>query len=141
MRTIFHEKSFSKCGGETIWCSPFLKNLWINSPGFNAVCFYCMPSLGLSNYIETKLQITRFYLICKAFKNIKTPYDLRQKVGDKFTKLSKIGFSMECFTAIFLRFFTEKYQNVTFGWTAGYSPSNPSVSEVFLKFPSFLRWS
>ena len=34
--------------------------------------------------------------------------NLGQKVGDKFTKLSKIGFSMECFTADFLQFFTKK---------------------------------
>ena len=33
-----------------------------------------------------------------------TMYNLGQKVGDKFAKLSKIGFSMECFTAAFLRF-------------------------------------
>ena len=30
------------------------------------------------------------------------PCNLGQKVGEKFTKLSKIGFSMECFTADFL---------------------------------------
>ena len=42
-------------------------------------------------------------------------YNLGQNVGDKFTKLSEIGFSMECFTADFLRFFTEKRQNLTFG--------------------------
>ena len=46
---------------------------------------------------------------------------------------------MECFTADFLQFFTKKHQNFTFGWTAGYLPSNPSVSEIFLKFPSFLK--
>ena len=34
-------------------------------------------------------------------------YNLRQKVGDKFTKLSKIGFSMDCFTADFWGFFNE----------------------------------
>ena len=66
-------------------------------------------------------------------------YNLGQKVGDKFTKLNKIGFSMECFTADFLQFFTEKRQNLAFGWTAGYSPSNPSISRIFLKFPNFLR--
>ena len=37
-----------------------------------------------------------------------------QKVGDKLTKLSKIGFSMECFTAGFLRFFTKTSQNLAF---------------------------
>ena len=61
-------------------------------------------------------------------------HNLGQKVGDKFTKLSKIGFSMECFTADFYRFFTKKRQNLAFGWTAGYSPSKPSITEIFLKF-------
>ena len=66
-------------------------------------------------------------------------YNLEQRVGDKLTKLSKIHFSMECFTADFLGFFTKKRQNLVFGWTAGYSPSNPSNSGIFLKFPNFLR--
>ena len=34
-------------------------------------------------------------------------YNIGQKVVDKFTKSSKIGFSMECFTAGFLQFFTK----------------------------------
>ena len=34
-------------------------------------------------------------------------YNLGQKVGDKLTKLSEIGFSMEWFTADFLQFFTK----------------------------------
>ena len=54
-------------------------------------------------------------------------------------KLSKIGFSMECFTADFLCFFTENCQNLAFGWTTGYSPSNPNISGIFFKFPKFLR--
>ena len=65
-------------------------------------------------------------------------YNLGQKVGDKLMKLSKIGFPMECFTADFLRFFTKKRQNLAVGWTAEYSPSNPSISGIFLKFPNFL---
>ena len=81
------------------------------------------------------------YIVVFAFsvEHCRRRYNLGQRVGDKVTKLSKIGFSMECFTADFLRFFTEKRQNLAFGWTAGYFPSNPSVSGVFLKFPSFLR--
>ena len=67
-------------------------------------------------------------------------YNLGQKVEDKFTKLSKIDFSIECFTAdFFLRFFTKKRQNLAFGWTVGYLPSNPSISGIFLKFPNVLR--
>ena len=50
-------------------------------------------------------------------------YNLGQKVGDKFTKLRKIGFSMECFTADFLHFLTETFQNLAFRWTAGHWPS------------------
>ena len=47
---------------------PFLDNenweyLWMNSLKFYTVCFYCIPSWGLSKYIETKLQITCFYPI------------------------------------------------------------------------------
>ena len=66
-------------------------------------------------------------------------YNLGQKVGEKFTKLSKIVFSMECFTVAFLQFFTKKPQNLAIGWTTEYSPSNPSISGIFLKFPNFLR--
>ena len=66
-------------------------------------------------------------------------YNLGQKAGDKLTKLSKIGFSIECFTADFLQIFTKKYQNLVFGWTAGYSPSDPSISGIFVKCPNFLR--
>ena len=62
-----------------------------------------------------------------------------RKVGDKFTKLNKTGFSMECFTPDFLKFFIKKRQNLAIGWTAGYSPSYPSISGIFLKFPNFLR--
>ena len=66
-------------------------------------------------------------------------YNLGQKIGDKFTKLRKIGFSMECVTADFLQFFTKKRQNLAFGWPAGNSPSNPSILGIFFKFPNFLR--
>ena len=65
-----------------------------------------------------------------------TIHNLGQKVGDKFTKLGKIGFSMEYFTADFLQFFNKKRQNLTFGWTAGYSPLNPYISRIFLKLPN-----
>ena len=32
-----------------------LAYLWINILKFYAVCFYCVPSLGLSKYIKTEL--------------------------------------------------------------------------------------
>ena len=66
-------------------------------------------------------------------------YNLGQKVGDKFTELSKIDFSMECFTADPLQFFTKKRHSLPFGWKAGYSPSNPSILGILLKFPNFQR--
>ena len=66
-------------------------------------------------------------------------FNLGQQVGDKFTKLSKIDFSMEWFIADFLQFFTNKRQNLAFGWTAGYSPSNRIISGIFLKFSDFIR--
>ena len=38
-----------------------------------AVCYYCIPSWGLSKYIDTKLQTTCFYLILSIFLNKKKP--------------------------------------------------------------------
>ena len=63
MRNIFLEKSYTKCCRETI-TRPFSKKLKLSVTG---VCFYCMPSLGKSKYIETKLQTTYSYLIQKPF--------------------------------------------------------------------------
>ena len=53
---------------EILFPGPFLQNqnlayLWTNSLKLHTVCVYCMPSWGLSTYIETKLQSTCFYLI------------------------------------------------------------------------------
>ena len=48
--------------------------------------------------------------------NLQT-YNLGQRVGGKFIKFSKIGF--------------EKTSKLGFRWTAGYSPSNPSISGIF----------
>ena len=38
---------------------------------FYTVCFYCIPSWGLSKYIETELQTTFFYLIYRFSENKK----------------------------------------------------------------------
>ena len=65
--------------------------------------------------------------------------NLGEGVRDRFTDLSKIGFSMECFAADFLRFFTKKRQTLALGCAAGYSPLNPSISGIFFKFPNFLN--
>ena len=64
-------------------------------------------------------------------------YNLGQRVRDKLRKLIKIDFSMEWLTADLLLFFTEKRQNLAFGCTVGYSPSNPSISRIFLNLPNF----
>ena len=69
MRNIFLEKLYTKCGRETI-PKPISRNLKLNISldwYISAVCFYCMPKWGLSNYVETKLLTTCFYLVCKAF--------------------------------------------------------------------------
>ena len=62
--------------------------------------------------------VDRFEVISK----VKNPavskakvYNLGQNVGDNFIKLIKIGFSIECFTADFLRFFNQNRQNLAFG--------------------------
>ena len=39
------------------------------------------------------------------------------------------------------RFAAEKYQKFAFGWLLGYMLLNLSISEIFLKFPNFLRSS
>ena len=73
------------------------------------------------------------------YLNIRRVYSLGQKVLCKFTKLSKIGFSMECFTAGFLQFFISKHQNLVLGLQAEYSSPNSSLSGILLKFPNLLR--
>ena len=46
-------------------------------------------------------------------------YSLEQKVVEKFTKLSKIGFSMECFAADFSQFSRTSVSKFAF-WVAGW---------------------
>ena len=75
IRIIFLEKSYTKCGEESIH-RPCSKNqnwayLWINSLKFYTVCFYRVPSCGLSKYIKTKPQATYFYLIQNFFEKQK----------------------------------------------------------------------
>ena len=52
---------------------PFPKNqnwayLWINSLKFNTVGFHCIPSWGISKYIEAKPQVNCFHLIQRFLK-------------------------------------------------------------------------
>ena len=58
IKSIFLQKSYAKCGGETI-PRPFSKKSKLSISldqysTFYTVCFYCMPSWALSKYIETK---------------------------------------------------------------------------------------
>ena len=62
---IFSMKNHTQNVVEKLFLDLFLKNqngayLGINSLKFYAICFYCMPSWGLSKYNETKLQTTCF---------------------------------------------------------------------------------
>ena len=67
MKSISFLKNHTQTAVEILFPNPFLKYqnwvcLWINSLTFYTVCFYCMPSCGLSKYIETKPQTTWFYV-------------------------------------------------------------------------------
>ena len=65
---MLHEKHFflrnyTQNVMEKLVPDPFLENKnWAYT-----VCFYCMPSRGLSKYMETKMQGTCFYLILSFF--------------------------------------------------------------------------
>ena len=69
---------------------------------FSEFCLVYLARIFLSSQ-ETFVQCEEFYPMCGILSE------------NKFTKLSKIGFSMECFTADFLQFFTKKRQNFAFG--------------------------
>ena len=70
MRIILLEKTYTKCGGETISSSFLNSQSWayllIKSLKIYTICISCIPSWGLWKYIEIKLQITCYYLY-KAF--------------------------------------------------------------------------
>ena len=79
IRNIFPEKSYTKCGGETI-PRPFSKKskLSISRDQYSKVlyslflfCLYCSPRSGLSKVIETKMQTIYFYSYKAFFKNKK----------------------------------------------------------------------
>ena len=107
-------------------------------PTFLALSTHCCQMSSPSREQEGGVSPT-FHLVAFAYGVNQENCNLGQKVGDKLMKLSKIGFSMEYFTADFLRFFTQKCQNLAFGWTAGFSLSNPCILVIFWKFPNFLR--
>ena len=61
------------------------------------------------------------------FKNQSWTHNLGQKIGDKFIKLSKKGFSMECVTADFFTIFYQDTSNFGFrvdGWVLAIKPKH-----------------
>ena len=60
-------------------------------------------------------------------------YNLRQKIVDKFTKLSDIGFPLECFSTGFLRFSSTNVKICILGGQLGNRLQNPSNSGIILK--------
>ena len=91
------------------------------------------------------VQKTKMLIFSKMFSfNLKdvwstNTYNLGQRVVDKFTKLSKIDFSVGMFLNWFFAIFYRKASKFGLwvdGWILG---SNPSISGIFLKFPNFLR--
>ena len=67
MRNIFVWKIIDKNAMEILFPDSFLTHqnwayLGINILKFHTACFSGMPSLGLSEHIETKLKTTCFYL-------------------------------------------------------------------------------
>ena len=77
MRNNFLEKSYAKCGGKTI-PRPFSEksNLSISMDHCLYSLVFCMPSWGLSKYIETKLPTTCSNLIQSFSKKQKEVWDL-----------------------------------------------------------------
>ena len=69
------------------------------------------PSLLINKTIVKKRKETvSFRFLIRKYRPEKT-YNYRQKVVDKFTKLSKIGFSMGCFAADVLWLASENFKN------------------------------
>ena len=69
------------------------------------------PSLLINKTIVKKRKETvSFRFLTRNYRTEKS-YKYGQKVVDKFTKLSKIGFSMGCFAADFLWLASENFKN------------------------------
>ena len=63
----------------------------------------------------------------KLYPGFSKNYNHGKKIVDKVRKLSKIAFSMECFTADFLQFSSTDFKNYLLGGRLG--------TGIFLKFP------
>ena len=62
---------------------------------------------------------------------------LGQNIVDKLMKLSKVDFSIECFTVDFLQFSRPTVKIYFLGWS-GCSPSVLSISWIYLIFTKFI---
>ena len=102
---------------EKLFSDPFLKNqnweyLWINSWNFYTVYFHCLPTSGLSKYIEMKWQITCFYLFAFLFllELVSLPHFLLDFWRKIFLLLYSINQSnFDCL--YFLRYWAHVYCN------------------------------
>ena len=105
MRNIFL-KNHTQNAVEKLFSDPLLQNqnwayLWINNLKFYTVCFYCMPSWGLSKYIETKLQTTGLYLIIELFFKNKNRYETSLPASSYVWFLKK---NFSCYILLLIKF-------------------------------------
>ena len=73
------------------------------------------PSLLINKTIVKKRKETVSFRFLTRNCSMEKTYNYGQKVVDKFTKLSKIGFSMECFAAGFLCLASGNFKNLLWG--------------------------
>ena len=116
---------------------------WYNSNFISfkeQICGNCFPKWKLLHTLYFFL--TKFiyclhviYVVCVCILFV---YNLLQKIVDKFTNSSKKGFFCRMVYSWFFAIFLHKCQNLPISWPAGYSPSNPSISGIFIKFANFL---
>ena len=71
--------------------------LWSNSLNFHTVCFYCMPSWGISKNIETKQQTTCFYFNINFSKSKRglEPISLPHFLDDSWRKIFILLYSFD----------------------------------------------
>ena len=82
---------------------------------------------SLQAFLNNVARMLLLYFLIFTLEMFSTNYNLGQGIVDKFTKLSKIGFSMECLRADFSQF---SCANIEICLLSGYSPSNSNVSRI-----------
>ena len=82
--------------------------IFMNMPEYAGICVNLPTSSWMTCYLLSTLSISTKFIVWRNmrlfFQETKSDCNLGQNVRDKFTKSSKIGFSMECFTLIFCDF-------------------------------------